>query len=171
MYGKTGGGSALPSLPQELFDATVRVVILAYKDRTPRFDVKTAARKLIASGKFVFLVVDNPELPRLPVECDPRPFGALTDRESCAIPRAKIDAERRQIRSDYADMVARYPSQTQVLDAPMVLCGPEACAYHDDVHYFYDDREHLNALGADALAKAFIPEINSALGPKPQTAH
>jgi hypothetical protein len=103
---------------------------------------------LLASGRHVVLLLDNPRLDFSIKRC-------VLDARPCAIERATV--ERREAPSDavMARLVRANPGLT-VFDPRSVLCDEQACRTTLSGRPLYYDSDHLSVLGADLVVSGLL---------------
>ncbi|MEO7246823.1 MAG: acyltransferase family protein [Novosphingobium sp.] len=103
---------------------------------------------LDASGKQVYLMMDQPELPFFPVDC-------LMGRSDCRVPQATVLERQHAYRAMVAELALRYPN-VHVFDPLSLFCDGQTCFFERDGHILYHDSHHLTKIGSDIYARAFL---------------
>lgn len=113
---------------------------------------KTLSR-LVARGKRVVFILDNPELGFYPSSCiDARPLRLFTRvRQPCAIPYKDFDERNRKYRELVASVLKDYPA-VKAFDAAAPLCDKQWCWAMKDGQMLYRDDDHLSLSGAQMMA-------------------
>jgi peptidoglycan/LPS O-acetylase OafA/YrhL len=114
---------------------------------------RTLAR-LVAAGKHVVFVLDNPELDFYPAACAERPYG-LGGRSPCAVSRSKVEQRLQVTRSLAREVLSNFP-QVKVLDPMTRFCDENYCYAKHGKQFLYADRDHLNKNGATLLAQDIV---------------
>lgn len=109
--------------------------------------------RLLAAGKKVVFVIDNPELGFDPLSCiQSRPVQlSRTPRAPCAEPTAMVEARNQEYRQIVAKVAAQFPALI-VEDSQRALCDNEHCWAMIDGDLLYMDGNHLNRAGAKYVA-------------------
>lgn len=123
-----------------------------YNDLYEQALAETVVR-LLAAGKKVVFVIDNPELGFNPLSClRLRPVQlSRTPRSPCAVPTAMVEARNEEYRRIVAKVAARFPALI-VEDSQRALCDKEYCWAMIDGKLLYMDGDHLNRAGAQYVA-------------------
>lgn len=111
--------------------------------------------RLLAKGKRVVFVLDNPELGFDPKSCvDSRPWRLTSQqvRQPCAVPRKDFDERNQKYRELVAAVLKDYPT-VKVFDAAAQLCDTEWCWAMKDGQMLYRDDDHLSLDGARLMAR------------------
>ena len=115
---------------------------------------------LTISGKKVVLFLDWPELGFDPRSCLERPIrfsGAV--RQSCAVPRAEVDARNHDYRELVFQMKQEF-SGIEIFDPVPSLCDSSACYGLRDGRLLYSDDTHVSVTGANYLAGKYFEEVH-----------
>lgn len=109
--------------------------------------------RLLAAGKKVVFVMDNPELGFNPLSClKSRPVQlSRTPLFPCAVPMAMVEARNEEYRRIVARVAARFPALI-VEDSQRALCDKEYCWAMIDGDLLYMDGDHLSRAGAQYVA-------------------
>lgn len=123
--------------------------------------------RLLAAGKKVVFVIDNPELGFDPLSCvQSRPVQlSRTPRAPCAVPTEIVEARNKEYRQIVDRVAARYPALI-VEDSQRALCDKKYCWAMIDGDLLYMDGDHLNRAGAKYVAD----QMNALLFVPAQTA-
>ena len=108
--------------------------------------------QLVAWGKTVYYVTENPELEHKSEACMPRPFRAQS--KNCRLPVAKV-LERQAV---YRELIANLANVT-VLDSIPAFCPDDLCQIVEDGMLLYADADHLSVVGSRFLAKKLLARI------------
>lgn len=162
MLGKTGGGNLLKpiNVDEEILRPEIETVIFTYEQAGSDLDPEVKIKPWVNAGKNVILIVDNPRLPKLPQDCDPRRFGPTRNSEDCIT--LKSEQIRRQAwgRQKFFEMNAKYPERVRVIDSLEVLCDETHCPHFENGIYLYDDEAHLSRTGAEKVGRKIIETLN-----------
>lgn len=110
--------------------------------------------RLLAAGKRVVFVIDNPELGFNPLSCiKSRPMQITSDpRAPCAVPRATVDDRNARYRSIVSKVALQFPKLI-VVDTQRILCDDSYCWAMKDGDLLYMDGDHLSRAGAQYVAR------------------
>jgi SGNH domain (fused to AT3 domains) len=124
----------------------------AYNDLYEKALAETVNR-LLAAGKKVVFVIDNPELGFDPLSCiQSRPVQlSRTPRAPCAVRTAMVEARNEEYRQIVGRVAARSPALI-VVDSQRALCDKKYCWAMIDGDLLYMDGDHLNRAGAKYVA-------------------
>jgi peptidoglycan/LPS O-acetylase OafA/YrhL len=130
-----------------------------------------AADRLVAGGKTVVLVVDNPTLPD-PRDCIKRVSGSPLFNRIFSIDQVEQDARCRldlarhvELSRQYADLLlavrSRHPDRISIFDTTRLLCDLElgACLPYSDGRLLYSYTDHISDFAAGRIGAA----LNAAL--------
>jgi peptidoglycan/LPS O-acetylase OafA/YrhL len=122
--------------------------------------MRETLNRLLAKGKRIVFILDNPELGFDPKSCvDSRPWRLTTRvRQPCAIPRHDFDARNRKYRELVAAVLKDYPA-VRVFDAAAQLCDEQWCWAMKEGRMLYLDDDHLSLDGARLLARELVKQI------------
>jgi len=115
---------------------------------------QTLAR-LLAKGKKIIYVMDNPELGFYPQVCvDSRPLHLSSSKTKtpCAVSRKEFDERNREYRELVFSVLKDFPS-VQIFDAAAQLCDDKWCWAMKDGKMLYRDDDHLSIEGSRYIAK------------------
>jgi peptidoglycan/LPS O-acetylase OafA/YrhL len=118
--------------------------------------VQQTLRRLVASGKRIVFLVDNPELDFEPRECVTLRAVTLPGRQlrdPCAVSRAVYEARSADYHRIVRDMEKTFPS-VQFIWLDSVLCDTEQCMAMHGNELFYGDRSHLTPAGSVYVLRA-----------------
>ncbi|MGB7649816.1 MAG: SGNH hydrolase domain-containing protein, partial [Gallionella sp.] len=120
---------------------------------------QTLAR-LLAKGKKIIYVLDNPELGFDPKVCvDSRPLLLRSKiKTPCAVSRKEFDERNREYRELVFSVLKDFPT-VQVFDAAAQLCDDNWCWAMKDGKMLYRDDDHLSIEGSRYLAKELVKLI------------
>ncbi len=109
--------------------------------------------RLLAAGKKVVFVIDNPELGFNPLSClRSRPVQiSNTPRSPCAVPRTMVETRNEEYRRYVVQAAAQFPTLI-VEDTQRALCDNEYCWAMIGSELLYMDGDHLNRAGAQFVA-------------------
>ncbi len=110
--------------------------------------------RLLAKGKRIVFVLDNPELGFDPKSCvDSRPWRLTSRvRQPCAVPRNDFDERNQRYQELVAAVLKDYPA-VKVFDAAAQLCDKQWCWAISDGQMLYRDDDHLSLDGARLMAR------------------
>ncbi len=113
--------------------------------------------RLVAGGKAVFYVTENPELSSLPAACIVRPLRVHA--KDCRVERTSVLSRQ----GDYLAMVEALSGAT-VIEGIAIFCPTERCLVFDSAGaLLYADDHHLSVAGSRFQARAVLPSL---LGPQ-----
>ncbi len=163
MYGKTGGGESVKKVRANDFilAPSIKTIIFTYEQPGTTVNIEEIVAPWISAGKNVIFIFDNPRLPILPKQCDPRRFGPTRYPEKCILSREteanKISDLRRQAR----DLESKYLKQFAVIDSLDYLCNETICPYAENNVYLYDDEAHLSREAAHKVSREVLKIIRN----------
>lgn len=111
-----------------------RVVLFSY-------GLKRSLDELFNAGKQVYLFIDVPELPFLPLDCE-KSHGKCTILEQDVINRQTMH------RAMIQQLSGEYP-QLMVFDPIDIFCKESICSYKKNDIVLYNDSHHLTFVGSD----------------------
>lgn len=114
-----------------------------------RGSLETTARTLATSGKRVYYVVENPELPASPYACEHRPLRLHA--KHCTVTRAETETYQRDYRAVLAGV-----SGVVVLHTLDAFCATDPCLTTRDGTYLYADADHLSVAGSRYQAQTVL---------------
>jgi peptidoglycan/LPS O-acetylase OafA/YrhL len=122
--------------------------------------MRETLNRLLAKGKRIVFILDNPELGFDPKSCvDSRPWRLTTRvRQPCAIPRHDFDARNRKYRELVAAVLKDYPA-VRVFDAAAPLCDEQWCWAMKEGQMLYRDDDHLSLDGTRLVARELVKQI------------
>lgn len=122
---------------------------------------------LLAAGKKVVFVIDNPELGFNPLSClRSRPVQIVrTPRTPCAVQTAMVEARNKEYRRIVTKVAARFPTLI-VEDTQRALCDKEYCWAMIDGNLLYMDGDHLSRAGAQHVAARMDASLFVSSNPK-----
>lgn len=113
--------------------------------------------KLVAAGKKVIIVKDNPELPFIPQACVVRPLQFGTGGDKCSFDKSFY--ENNKAHSAYNKIVDKviqdYPTVSSV-DISKAMCDESKCYLSRDGNVLYGDKTHLNKYGSRFVAPLIL---------------
>ena len=161
MLGHTGRGieTADPTPFLAAAPGVDQTVVLTWE--VGNLDEATATARvaaLVAAGRRVVLVVDNPRLPRSVIDCIGRPLrpavagGVCTTDE--AAQRARLEPQRRL----FARLRATAPDRIAVVETLDLFCTGGRCGERDPATgaFLYDDEAHLSFVAARAVIDRLV---------------
>jgi hypothetical protein len=162
MIGKTGGPTELNSINIDtyLLAPHIKTIIFTYEQLGPSLDVEQKISNWLKANKQIILVTDNPRLPRLPQDCDPRRFGPPKFPEECHMSRAEQVTRQNEDRKKFKNLQEKYPRQITVIDSLNFLCEETQCFYTENNVYLYDDEGHLSLTGSMKVAREILQVIH-----------
>ena len=126
--------------------------------------------RLLAAGKHVVLVVDNPTLPH-PEDCVGRKTAsafvntllASPPDPACSIPLAKHLELSRPYRELLEEVRRRHPGRVELFDTLPALCdlSTQTCTATLDGQFLYGVSDHVSAAGAGKVGKALNQQLRS----------
>ncbi len=116
--------------------------------------------RLLAKGKKIIYVLDNPELGFDPKVCvDSRPLRLSSKiKTPCAVSRKEFDERNREYRELVFGVLKEFPA-VEVFDAAAQLCDEKWCWAMKDGKMLYRDDDHLSIEGSRYLAKELVKLI------------
>lgn len=130
-----------------------------------RAGMRRTFSKLLASGKEVIVLLDNPTSTFDPKQCQWRPLR-LRDRKECSFPRRFLDNNEsfKNYKFLIAEVSKEYP-QIKTFDLSDLLCDKKKCYLIKNDRILYRDSNHLNKYGSEFVAPYLISAIvNSKIG-------
>lgn len=126
-------------------------------ENLPRFEtfslgLKNAIQKLINNKKTVVVLVDIPELPYFPRDCERQGIA-------CAIPIEEVLERQTQQRKMLLNLQRDFPSLL-VFDPKNIFCTQHECSYKNGTTLMYRDSHHLTLSGSELYGKQFIEWLN-----------
>jgi peptidoglycan/LPS O-acetylase OafA/YrhL len=122
--------------------------------------MKRTFSALIAAGKKVVVVFENPYLPYDPKLCVTRPFRLTKSDDRCSFPRSVYD--RSPASASYrslVDTVLRDFPQIEVFNLSDTLCDGDSCYISKSGRLLYSDRGHLSWEGSRYVASHLMSDI------------
>jgi hypothetical protein len=119
---------------------------------TFKFGLKNSIERLIKLKKKVVILIDIPELPYFPRDCERQGI-------SCSVPVDEVFARQAQHREMIASLKRDFPS-ILVFDPMPILCTSQACSYKSGATIMYRDSHHLTLNGSELYGKLFISWLN-----------
>lgn len=110
--------------------------------------MRDTVRRLLAAGKQLVFVIDNPELGFDPLSCmKSRPVQLSARlREPCAVPLDVVQARNLEYRRRVQQIAAEFPALI-VVDTHPTLCDGQFCTAMKNGQLLYMDGDHLNRAG------------------------
>lgn len=108
--------------------------------------------QLVAWGKRVYYVIENPELELKSEACMPRPLRAQT--RNCRVPVAEV-LERQAV---YRELIAGLTNVT-VIDSIPAFCPDDLCRVVENGMLLYADADHLSLAGSRLQAEKLLSRI------------
>lgn len=109
--------------------------------------------KLVAAGKKVVIVKDNPELPFIPQSCIVRPVNISQTGNKCSFDKNiySNNIAHRTYNNIVDKVIKDYPNVTSV-DLSTLFCDKDKCYISKNGHILYSDIGHLNKYGSRYVA-------------------
>lgn len=109
--------------------------------------------KLVAAGKKIVIVKDNPELPFIPQSCIVRPFRISQSNNKCSFDKVIYTNNiAHQTYNNIVDKVIKDYHNVSSVDLSTVFCDNDKCYLSKDGHVLYSDIGHLNKYGSRYVA-------------------
>ena len=119
--------------------------------------------RLVASGKHIVFILDNPDILFDPKECIELP--ALRSQQPiknpCATSRSSIEQRHSAYRATALTVLAKYPT-VQVFDPFNALCDATLCCAARGPDILYRDTDHLSLQGSRLIATTLAPYLTPA---------
>ena len=111
------------------------------------YGISMAVKKLLASNKDVYVLMDIPELPYFPQDC-------LKGRPHCEVEVAEIIKRQDNNRKSLEKLKSDFPD-VKIFDPTNIFCNEMVCSYKKDGIILYRDSHHLSIDGSDYYGKMF----------------
>ncbi|CNI08093.1 acyltransferase family protein [Yersinia intermedia] len=117
---------------------------------------------LLAKGKQVVFVKNNPAISFDPKSCIGRPFRAA-ERASCSESRVTFDNSDKKYSELIDSILTKFP-KVKVFDLSKMLCDSESCYAMRDGKILYRDILHLSIDGSEYVGSSLYDLINADTG-------
>jgi len=114
--------------------------------------MKNSINRLIKLKRKVVLLIDIPELPYFPKDCERQGI-------SCSVPIDEVLTRQAQHREMITNLKREFPS-ILVFDPMPILCTSQTCSYKSGATIMYRDSHHLTLSGSELYGKLFINWLN-----------
>lgn len=141
-FNKRGPGEIKLSSPQQLS-----------RYETFRLGLDNSIDRLIKAEKQVILLIDIPELPYFPKDCERR-------NVSCTVSINEVIRRQSQHRQMVQELQSKYPS-ILVFDPVPLLCNSQTCTYKIGDVVMYRDSHHLSINGSKLYGTVFIEWLDN----------
>lgn len=110
--------------------------------------------QLSALNVEVVVLVDTPELPLTPEQCERKAIFE-NQHNVCQLDRSRLDYQR----TDYHNAVGHLKAirnSIRIINGEDFFCTKDTCFEKGEAGYFYFDRDHLNILGSEKALNALL---------------
>ena len=116
-------------------------------------------KNLLASGKKVIYLIDNPTMPNEMENCmGLRPVNLVSG--SCSIPQSVYEEQIKHQKDYFLKWAKTYPNQVFVVESGVALCDGNVCSMLSHSNQpLYTDIGHLTDLGASLVSKKAWKDI------------
>jgi hypothetical protein len=118
--------------------------------------LRETLHRLQRAGKYIIVVIDNPELGIEPQHCETK------EPESCRIPRTEFDARASRYHLLIRDVAAKSPV-TAVFDPTNLFCDDVWCYGVKGDSRLYSDVDHLNEAGSRLVGEQLKSVIEQSI--------
>jgi peptidoglycan/LPS O-acetylase OafA/YrhL len=120
--------------------------------------------RLIAAGKVVILVEDNPSFRGYNVEkcLVERPFGLVSPPVVCIRSETLVVKDNLRVAQLYQAAQLRNPDRVKVFRSRPILCPSHMCSMTINGIPMYHDAGHLSAEGSELVMRSFFPPLIAA---------
>lgn len=128
--------------------------------------------KIVASGKKVVFVIDNPTLAH-PESCMDRKttINSVNDylissheNKNCSISVAEQLRLSKKYRDLLSEIERKYPNKVYTFETIDIMCDKGICSHHKDGHFMYSETDHISGYAGGIIGKElneFLLTINN----------
>ncbi|HDG1706789.1 TPA: hypothetical protein PFE08_004496, partial [Kluyvera ascorbata] len=117
--------------------------------------------KIVASGKKVVFVIDNPTLAH-PESCMDRKttINSVNDylissheNKNCSISVAEQLRLSKKYRDLLSEIERKYPNKVYTFETIDIMCDKGICSHHKDGHFMYSETDHISGYAGGIIGK------------------